>query len=123
MRISDWSSDVCSSDLLALRIGDWPPSLVAEQGDRDQCEQHHQPVDDCDAAAYRLGALLHALFSLRCRGHEDKPASVGVFIPLMMRTTSGASTPETARHSCSFRRSGGGSVCRTRVCRRTYANP
>src|SRR3546814_8309260 len=103
MRISDWSSDVCSSDLLALRIGDWPPSLVAEQCDRDQCEQHHQPVDDCDAAAYRLGALLHSLFSLRCRGHAAKPASEGVFIPLMMRTTSGERMHEPSRHSDELR--------------------
>src|SRR3546814_1304220 len=76
LRISDWSSDVCSSDL------------------------------DCDAAAYRLGALLHALFSLRCRGHEEKPASVGVFIPLMMRTTSGERIHESSRNSGALRRRG-----------------
>src|SRR3546814_10767631 len=40
MRISDWSSDVCSSDLLAGDVGEWPLAVdrVAERID-DTAEQ------------------------------------------------------------------------------------
>src|SRR3546814_1603099 len=56
MRISDWSADVCSSDL-ELPVGKQPPRHVAFGAERrDEADQHdqtgvgHQSRDLCDAS-------------------------------------------------------------------------
>src|SRR3546814_6465232 len=46
MRISDWSSDVCSSDLEALRRGTREHRSTAGIERRDCCERHHQGGED-----------------------------------------------------------------------------
>src|SRR3546814_2068657 len=55
MRISDWSSDVCSSDLVGDRI------IVARQPRglaQSLVEYHHQPVDLARIALDRIGMPL-----------------------------------------------------------------
>src|SRR3546814_8798880 len=44
MRISDWSSDVCSSDLLSLKRlkGEGTPSASTEHNDKAQCPISHE---------------------------------------------------------------------------------
>src|SRR3546814_8838351 len=44
MRISDWSSDVCSSDLLALSAGAVIPPLVLLSHFADTAQQHGELV-------------------------------------------------------------------------------
>src|SRR3546814_9358722 len=43
MRISDWSSDVCSSDLLAVQIADFDPVVV---DDRQRADAHRGEIGD-----------------------------------------------------------------------------
>src|SRR3546814_10483426 len=50
MRISDWSSDVCSSDLLRL--------VAADLGGHRVDEERHVVVDDLDHAVLRFPAIL-----------------------------------------------------------------
>src|SRR3546814_9406141 len=45
MRISDWSSDLCSSDLLAP-ARDAPVERVEDESQRDQGHADHQVADD-----------------------------------------------------------------------------
>src|SRR3546814_8712038 len=67
MRISDWSSDVCSSDLHAVRAGfelqagedPWPGDLRARL--LVAADLGFRGVDDLEAPALQLGeALVHA---------------------------------------------------------------
>src|SRR3546814_16062420 len=68
MRISDWSSDVCSSDLLQAQIGDAPFVIQAH------IYSH--------AAAARCGAFLHARLCIRqstmVRDRRCQPQNVPV---------------------------------------------
>src|SRR3546814_12720594 len=52
MRISDWSSDVCSSDLLPAQVG---AALVADDRGRDA--QRGQPLEDLGGALQGLQRL------------------------------------------------------------------
>src|SRR3546814_12495437 len=49
MRISDWSSDVCSSDLHSRRMGKKSPvagdNLTSHEGRIVTCEESHKPSD------------------------------------------------------------------------------
>src|SRR3546814_20002047 len=62
MRISDWSSDVCSSDLLAddaTDIGD--PGIVARRPHRPvgfRIDRHATELDDVEGATVQANALL-----------------------------------------------------------------
>src|SRR3546814_12843694 len=62
MRISDWSSDVCSSDLLAddaTDIGD--PGIVARRPHRPvgfRTDRHATELDDVEGATVQANALL-----------------------------------------------------------------
>src|SRR3546814_13739700 len=61
MRISDWSSDVCSSDLIALEqearlVADQPPGLI------------HSSTDHHESAIYRV---LDPLASHQAKHEED----------------------------------------------------
>src|SRR3546814_16835572 len=40
MRISDWSSDVCSSDLAIVESQGWPATIVAKEGDDPYIERN-----------------------------------------------------------------------------------
>src|SRR3546814_9349879 len=57
MRISDWSSDVCSSDLVDLFGGD-DQRRAHDQAVADAA--HHQPVRDAGFARHRAGGSLGA---------------------------------------------------------------
>src|SRR3546814_17661382 len=69
MRISDWSSDVCSSDLLGGITGGYTNSLRV-RGSR--CVQRHFLVD-INAQVRRLDSLPHHRH--QC-GHLDRPHAV-----------------------------------------------
>src|SRR3546814_971843 len=63
MRISDWSSDVCSSDLLALvaaQVEDQQRRRVADAVDRD----HHAPLD--------LGGALEELLRIAAEHRQRR---------------------------------------------------
>src|SRR3546814_2166650 len=64
MRISDWSSDVCSSDLFRH------PETVNEI-DRLLLRLHENPERCVLVGAYALGKAQRVIMELRCRGHED----------------------------------------------------
>src|SRR3546814_17387032 len=56
MRISDWSSDVCSSDLLEVVITeDVQPERVAEQHDPEHGQGTEEPVLDGDVGGHPNG--------------------------------------------------------------------
>src|SRR3546814_16817632 len=48
MRISDWSSDVCSSDLLACRLGDASARVFVGKGEQVQGRQLERDGDARD---------------------------------------------------------------------------
>src|SRR3546814_5702881 len=50
MRISDWSSDVCSSDLREIDAADPPPEHQPGEGRRDQPRQQEDADDRHEAA-------------------------------------------------------------------------
>src|SRR3546814_17068921 len=68
MRISDWSSDVCSSDLLAVRPRDGDGRLEAHQ-----LGKHLGAADDGDALGERRLDLRVAALD-RSRGDDDGDA-------------------------------------------------
>src|SRR3546814_11957544 len=57
MRISDWSSDVCSSDLLRYQH----PAGGGEQGDRQdgRCVDPQDPVDQMQQSGFEGARILH----------------------------------------------------------------
>src|SRR3546814_9514593 len=63
MRISDWSSDVCSSDLPAYRVG-----IVAVAGEECQRRRHPvlelDPVEPAQRVVHRLGVLLAGVIGI-----------------------------------------------------------
>src|SRR3546814_7592510 len=60
MRISDWSSDVCSSDLLAaLRVEVHAPDVLREPR-RGQDERDFPGSFRCGLMSFRLEDLLHS---------------------------------------------------------------
>src|SRR3546814_7946198 len=71
MRISDWSSDVCSSDLLAL-IGDGQieqtPGRQRDRGAKRQPRVQHPPSAAANAGHDRLAHLRPTL----CRSEERR---------------------------------------------------
>src|SRR3546814_5579417 len=60
MRISDWSSDVCSSDLRVEHPGQRPGNAVDTQDAErtDQRDQEDDPEHDASAQALEVGARL-----------------------------------------------------------------
>src|SRR3546814_16988529 len=76
MRISDWSSDVCSSDLAALEAAQVQYTLYQPAGTQHGFNNDTTPRYDEDAAAEAWKRTL-ALFDRRLRGRQDdgKPRS------------------------------------------------
>src|SRR3546814_20916364 len=90
MRISDWSSDVCSSDLrIAVSEGlhedvDAPPvfdifeaAAEAEQSDAVVIETLREMLYDPDCA-FQPAAFLYQDFSVRCRMQEWKKGQLDI---------------------------------------------
>src|SRR3546814_2793733 len=63
MRISDWSSDVCSSDLLAVHFD--ATVLVQLDGVRFEPRRRARPKTECDNDAIRRNDLFRARHDLR----------------------------------------------------------
>src|SRR3546814_5960975 len=97
MRISDWSSDVCSSDLAALRASRRPLSRAPQHEDASFCHQ-------------KIHLILRSMAGLLARPCVSKDARV----PLQyFEITSGQRAPEAegdrksarlnSRHECATR--------------------
>src|SRR3546814_16279631 len=67
MRISDWSSDVCSSDLHETGIR---PHMFRQVGEKSDDVMLHLPFDLVDAL-HLEGALFPSLFRDALRHHAD----------------------------------------------------
>src|SRR3546814_11082455 len=84
MRLSDWSSDVCSSDLVALDRGDLEVD-VRERGRAAAfggVEVHHQRRDPLAAALERPGQARHSRIEIVVmravlRAHRSEKRRVG----------------------------------------------
>src|SRR3546814_6663714 len=75
MRISDWSSDVCSSDLLSARRVGHRAERVRRGG--------HAPHRETQWRAGRRGQVLHCAIPTRWQGYaaaarDDRPAWAGM---------------------------------------------
>src|SRR3546814_6023138 len=68
MRISDWSSDVCSSDLALERIGEFCKEVGADAD--DDREHHHFDAGADHVAEHALGKEAGAVPERE--GHEDE---------------------------------------------------
>src|SRR3546814_18597860 len=83
MRISDWSSDVCSSDLLHARIGDELHEAVADRHDKGAGLELHrlegvagapggdQPAEGAAAAAHQGGDRQSGVWGKRVSGSVE----------------------------------------------------
>src|SRR3546814_670875 len=80
MRISDWSSDVCSSDLLDFRAGPYPSSIG--RGERDSDRDARQVGD-----AEQLGIGRDGL-AQGCAARDDLPRQGCRHSDTVERTTS-----------------------------------
>src|SRR3546814_20519244 len=83
MRISDWSSDVCSSDLPHVRIGraaDIPAALALAEARHQDCRLAVLPWSKSKAAALFELAVHHGDCLLLVAEHEE--AIVGIFLGL-----------------------------------------
>src|SRR3546814_5771452 len=79
MRISDWSSDVCSSDLPRIRQRDAHPRLAG----REQEAAHRRGLADADGAHTRA-AVLHRVVDRHAR-RDDPARRVDVHIDFLLR--------------------------------------
>src|SRR3546814_1381637 len=79
MRISDWSSDVCSSDLPRIRQRDAHPRLAG----REQEAAHRRGLADADGAHTRAD-VLHRVVDRHAR-RDDPARRVDVHIDVLLR--------------------------------------
>src|SRR3546814_12936115 len=87
MRISDWSSDVCSSDLLSETVGAEVTEealrarydeAIADEGDREEAHASHILVDTEEQARSVIAELDNgAEFSTLAKQHRSEERRVG----------------------------------------------
>src|SRR3546814_19524568 len=80
MRISDWSSDVCSSDLAGVRahVHAPEPAQPADAGDRVlRLGERVQPVRGVGVLELHVGHLEHRAGAAAVLGHRSEERRVG----------------------------------------------
>src|SRR3546814_16179898 len=86
MRISDWSSDVCSSDLLAGRIA--APALRLERADQPVGELERIVLDvDQGQARHEARNLQHEIGRASCRERVCQYVSISVVAVSLKKKT------------------------------------
>src|SRR3546814_749697 len=82
MRISDWSSDVCSSDLVEEHLGAGVVHHGADRLDGDAAADRLAQVDDEDRES--LALLGHLVFRRRAREQQHQIAVLGAAGPYLL---------------------------------------
>src|SRR3546814_10185680 len=67
MRISDWSSDVCSSDLPTIEGGRWRRDQMESTGHYRHWRKDFERVREIGVSHLRYGPPLHLIFEGPCR--------------------------------------------------------
>src|SRR3546814_16580669 len=100
MRISDWSSDVCSSDLIRPAVGSGKTGVNATGypeghyalSDADRCIPFSIPGRNARGRIVRLGPVLHAILS----NHNYPPLLTGLLAEALPLTALPGSTQQEA---------------------------
>src|SRR3546814_10913360 len=78
MRISDWSSDVCSSDLLGkmqfARIIQQPPPFLVKEHHRDRCDRLGHRINAIDRIGPNLRAVAKVQLAVKKAMHRPAMA-------------------------------------------------
>src|SRR3546814_18064554 len=124
MRISDWSSDVCSSDLGRVTTGRWPtlnPGFVAVPlSFRRSASSCGQQREECVEAIRMEAVFIHHCLPVPCHSRRN-PGRIaggarGFLAPLHPHELKDQSGSERSRYRSEGRRVGkeSGSTCRYR---------